>query len=91
MFRDLKTQALPVEDITPVWPVSLDIPNYLEEIYWWAYVHPRAVKFFDRHALVNLILFGNYRRLRDDALAKALQGKTSVTEIIRVTQDEAAA
>lgn len=68
MFRDLDSQALPAEDIMPVWPVSLDIPRYLKETYWWAYVHPRAVKFFDRHALVNLILFGNYRRLRDGAL-----------------------
>jgi ubiquinone/menaquinone biosynthesis C-methylase UbiE len=49
------------------------IPQYLEDTYWWAYVHPRAVKFFDRHFLVNLILFGNYRRLRDAAL-RALGG-----------------
>jgi len=79
MFRDFKTQALPIEDVTSGWPVSLDVPNYLEEIYWWAYVHPRAVKFFDRHALVNLILFGNYRRLRDSALAalgNELPGRT---------------
>jgi len=58
---------------------TCDIPRYLEDTYWWAYVHPRAVEFFDRHFLVNLILFGNYRRLRDAALASfggRLAGRT---------------
>jgi ubiquinone/menaquinone biosynthesis C-methylase UbiE len=38
-------------------------------VYWWAYVHPKAVHVFEREWLVNAILFGNYGRLRDDALA----------------------
>ena len=45
-------------------------PNYLQKHYWWAYVHPNAVRFFERQWLVNLILWGNYRRLRDSALAE---------------------
>ena len=45
------------------------IPRYLSQVYWWAYVHPRAVKVFEREWLVNLILFGNYGRLRGKALA----------------------
>ena len=45
------------------------IPRYLEEVYWWAYVHPKAVHLFEREWLVNLILFNNYSRLRDAALA----------------------
>ena len=24
------------------------IPHYLEQVYWWAYVHPNAVSFFER-------------------------------------------
>lgn len=48
----------------------LPIPRYLEQVYWWAYVHPRAVHLFEREWLVNLILFGNYGRLRDAALAE---------------------
>jgi ubiquinone/menaquinone biosynthesis C-methylase UbiE len=44
------------------------VPRYLEHVYWWAYVHPRAVHLFEREWLVNAILFGNYGRLRDDAL-----------------------
>lgn len=49
---------------------SLPIPRYLDTVYWWAYVHPRAVHVFERDWLVNLILFGNYNRLRDCALAE---------------------
>ena len=45
------------------------IPRYLEQVYWWAYVHPNAVRIFEREWLVNLILFNNYARLRDAALA----------------------
>lgn len=44
------------------------IPSYLEETYWWAYVHPNAVRLFERQWLVNLILWGNFARLRDAAL-----------------------
>lgn len=46
------------------------IPAYLQETYWWAYVHPNAVSFFERQWLVNLILWGNFARLRDAALAE---------------------
>jgi len=46
------------------------IPHYLTTHYWWAYVHPNAVRLFERQWLVNLILWGNYRRLRDATLAE---------------------
>jgi ubiquinone/menaquinone biosynthesis C-methylase UbiE len=60
-------------------PQALAIPRYLEQVYWWAYVHPNAVHVFERDWLVNLILFGNYGRLRDAALADlgaTVQGTT---------------
>ena len=44
-------------------------PHYVEQVYWWAYVHPKAVAVFERDWLVSAILFGNYGRLRDAALA----------------------
>lgn len=44
------------------------IPRYLTQAYWWAYVHPNAVRTFERDWLVSLILFGNYDRLRDEVL-----------------------
>ncbi len=47
---------------------QVTVPAYLQNVYWWAYVHPNAVKVFERDWLVNLILFGNYSALRDVAL-----------------------
>jgi ubiquinone/menaquinone biosynthesis C-methylase UbiE len=44
------------------------IPDYLHNTYWWAYLHPRAVHIFERQWLVNLILWGNFAKLRDAAL-----------------------
>ena len=55
------------------------VPAYLNETYWWAYVHPNAVRFFERQWLVNLILWGNFAKLRDaalDELGRSLPGKT---------------
>jgi ubiquinone/menaquinone biosynthesis C-methylase UbiE len=54
------------------------VPEYLSAYYWWAYVHPNAVRIFERDWLVNLILWGNYAKLRDTALAALgdLQGHT---------------
>jgi len=48
----------------------VSVPAYLQKIYWWAYVHPNAIRVFEREWLVNLILFGNYSPLRDAALAE---------------------
>jgi ubiquinone/menaquinone biosynthesis C-methylase UbiE len=47
---------------------AIAVPGYLQDIYWWAYVDPRAVRLFEREWLVNLILWGNYGRLRDAAI-----------------------
>lgn len=58
---------------------SSGVPYYLKTHYWWAYVHPRAVRFFERQWLANLILWGNYARLRDAALGElgeSLPGRT---------------
>ena len=46
------------------------IPAYLEDVYWWAYVRPGAISFFERQWLANLILLGNFVMLRDKALAE---------------------
>lgn len=45
-----------------------DIPAYLIQHYDWAYVQPRAIRLFERDWLINLILWGHYRQLRDAAL-----------------------
>lgn len=76
----LQNSASALELSSPPRDTSRDaVPSYLQTFYWWAYIHPRAVKFFERHWLVNLILFGNYRQLCDAALAElgeALAGAT---------------
>jgi ubiquinone/menaquinone biosynthesis C-methylase UbiE len=59
--------------------IAVTIPSYLDEVYWWAYVHPNAVRIFERQWLVNLILWGNFNRLRDaalDALGETIPGRT---------------
>ncbi len=48
--------------------VPVAIPEYLQKTYWWAYLHPNAVRVFERQWLVNLILWGNFARLRNAAL-----------------------
>ena len=63
----------------PVAPGAPLIPSYLEQVYWWAYVHPNAVTVFEREWLVSAILFGHYGKLRDAALADlggTVQGST---------------
>lgn len=72
--------GLPLPAAAPV-PAPV-IPKYLEQVYWWAYVHPKAVHVFEREWLVNLILFGNYGRLRDAALAEL--GETVTGQTLQV-------
>jgi SAM-dependent methyltransferase len=58
---------------------AADVPGYLAETYWWAYVHPRAIHLFERQWLVNLILWGRFGALRDwalDALGLDTAGRT---------------
>ena len=60
-------------------PVDAAVPRYLADTYWWAYVHPRAIRLFERQWLINLILWGNFNRLRDaaiGALGADLRGRT---------------
>jgi ubiquinone/menaquinone biosynthesis C-methylase UbiE len=82
IFPALATQAASRNGYvrTPTAPAGvIDVPTYLTRYYWWAYVHPKAVKLFERPWLVNLILWGNYARLRDGALAElgeSLPGNT---------------
>ena len=42
--------------LAPTTRQALAIPLYLRQLYWWAYVHPKAVQIFEREWLVDLIL-----------------------------------
>jgi ubiquinone/menaquinone biosynthesis C-methylase UbiE len=46
------------------------IPDYLESNYWWAYLHPKSVRFFEHQWIVNAILWGHYNQLKHSALAE---------------------
>jgi ubiquinone/menaquinone biosynthesis C-methylase UbiE len=79
MYIGASTASLPYRGEADVSGGGTAIPFYLTTHYWWAYVHPLAVKVFERQWLVNLILWGNYARLRDAALADleaSLSGNT---------------
>jgi len=45
-------------------------PVYLARHYWWAYLWPAAVWFFDHQPIINAILFGQYRKLMGATLEK---------------------
>jgi ubiquinone/menaquinone biosynthesis C-methylase UbiE len=56
-----------------------EIPLYLRRVYWWAYINPRCIRAWDRQWLTNLILWGNFARLRDaalDQLGTPVEGRT---------------
>lgn len=63
-------------------PSRVSIPAYLQDTYWWAYIHPNAVRVFERQWLVNLILWGNFTKLRDAALAEV--GDTIEGNVLQV-------
>ena len=84
LFKQKAPTSIAITDYFPtavpdITPQRAPIPDYLERVYWWAYVRPWAIRIFERRWLVNLILFGNYHRLIDAALGAfggMLAGKT---------------
>ena len=67
---------------TPETPPSLpqteapEIPAYLRDVYYWAYLNPRNVRLLDRELVVEAILWGQHRHLRESALAELEPGQT---------------
>jgi ubiquinone/menaquinone biosynthesis C-methylase UbiE len=73
------TIGLPAKEERHEYDQGVSIPAYLEKTYWWAYVRPYAISFFDHEWIVNLILLGNMAKLRDkalDALGSFIHGRT---------------
>lgn len=59
----------------PICKKFLDgVPEYLARNYWWAYLWKWGIWFFDRQAVVNVILFGQYNWLLKKTLAQ-IEGK----------------
>jgi ubiquinone/menaquinone biosynthesis C-methylase UbiE len=72
--------------VNPLAPPS--IPDYLQDTYWWAYLHPKSFWFFEREWVVNLILWGNMGRLTRAVLDEMnLQANSSVLQVACVYGD----
>ncbi len=80
--QSLQVEAMP--GITTVnSPVSLvpavtapEIPDYLQEIYYWAYLNPRNVKLLDRDLVVRTVLWQQHKRLQRLAFAEIEPGQS---------------
>ncbi|BEV73236.1 MULTISPECIES: rhodoquinone biosynthesis methyltransferase RquA [unclassified Paludibacterium] len=51
-----------------------DVPQYMTEVYDWAYVNPRHAAWLDRNLVVRVLLFGNDRRLMQAYLDRVRPG-----------------
>ena len=72
--------------LTPV--AAPAIPDYLQNTYSWAYLHPRSFWFFEREWVVNLILWGNMRKLTNAVLEEMdLQPQSRVLQVACVYGD----
>ncbi len=59
-----------------IWRRFLDgKPEYLVRYYWWAYLWPWGVWFFDHQPIINAILFGQYRTLSQRALHECMKNR----------------
>jgi len=72
------SRAAPAAPVTREPPA---IPAYLQETYWWAYLHEHSFWFFEREWVVNLILWGNMRKL-----SRAVLKETRLTPRSKVLQ-----
>jgi len=64
------------------------IPDYLQDTYWWAYLHPKSFWFFEREWVVNLILWGNMKKLTNAVLDDLdLQTDSNVLQVACVYGD----
>ena len=78
--------ALEGGHVVPVSPPN--IPDYLQDTYWWAYLHPKSFWFFEREWVVNLILWGNMKKLTNAVLDEMdLQPGSNVLQVACVYGD----
>lgn len=52
------------------WRYRAGMPEYLARNYWWAYLSPPGVWFFDHDFIIDLILFGQYRTILDAVMQR---------------------
>ena len=51
------------------------IPPYMQDIYYWAYLNPRNVRWLDHELIVRLILWEQHAKLRRAAFAEIKPGQ----------------
>jgi len=63
--------------IKPPRPASspAKIPQYLTDVYTWAYIDPANVRLLDHNWVVNLVLWGNKKRLQDALFEELTPGR----------------
>jgi len=54
--------------------LAAGIPDYLRDVYTWAYLDPQACRWLDRQWVVNAILWGNAGRLVMNTIAEVAPG-----------------
>lgn len=64
----MATRVVARETVPPV-------PDYLREVYYWAYLDPLNVRLLDRDLVVSAILWGNNRRLQEAAFSEFASGR----------------
>ena len=51
------------------------MPDYMKNVYYWAYLNPRNVPLLDRNIVVNIILWFQHQKLQQAAFAELEPGK----------------
>jgi ubiquinone/menaquinone biosynthesis C-methylase UbiE len=72
-FLPHRTMA-PRVSFSPATPAP-EIPAYLQETYYWAYINPRNVRWLDRDIVVRTILWQQHNKLRRLAFAEIDRGQ----------------
>jgi ubiquinone/menaquinone biosynthesis C-methylase UbiE len=67
----LPGQDLEAKDV----PQASLVPDYLSEVYNWAYLDPTNVRLLDRELVVKVILWGQHDRLRNAAFSEIKPGQ----------------
>jgi len=55
--------------------VKPQVPDYLQDVYYWAYINPRNVKLLDREIVVRTILWQQHIKLQTTAFAEIEPGQ----------------
>lgn len=74
---EVRTNPVALHAPTPAaQSVAPEIPAYLKDHYWWAYLRSASLVVFDHTLVVSAILWGYYNRLKRAALAEIRPGQT---------------